>query len=380
MLNRDRIRTSHVGSLARPTELLDLMAARANARDPEGYSRALAEAVNSAVRLQADAGIDIVSDGEMSKASFVSYVNDRLGGFETRGQNELPPMWHAEIEQFPDYYKQYIDRFLSGLVLPVESLECTGPISYIGDDLLRIDVENLKAAGVDAGAAEIFLPSSSPTNIGSNSYYDTDQEFSYAVADAMRVEYQSIIGSGLLLQIDDPWLVDILSDPTGSEEDNLASAEQHVELLNHALAGLPAERIRHHTCYGLNHGPRLHDIDLLRVMKFALKVNVGGYSFEAANPRHMHEYTIWDQLDLPDDRVIFPGLVGHATNYVEHPELIAEYIARYAERVGRERVIACTDCGFSSQATYTTEVHPTVAPYKLQALTEGARLASARLW
>jgi 5-methyltetrahydropteroyltriglutamate--homocysteine methyltransferase len=196
----------------------------------------------------------------------------------------------------------------------------------------------------------------------------------------LRVEYQGILDAGFLLQIDDPWLVEILSDPRLDHAARLRAGAEHVEMINYALRGLPVDRIRLHTCYGLNHGPRLNDVPMQVVIPLMLAVNAGAYSFEVANPRHYHEWQLWEQFKLPDGKLLLPGLIGHATNYVEHPELVAEYIARYAALVGRENVIASTDCGFSSRATYTPEVHPTVAWAKLAALAEGARLATARLW
>ncbi|MGZ4790443.1 MAG: methionine synthase, partial [Ilumatobacteraceae bacterium] len=255
-----------------------------------------------------------------------------------------------------------------------------GPISYIGHDLLKIDIDNLKAAVEGLNVTDIFMPSNGPSGFGANRYYRTREEYVVAVAEAMREEYLGIVDAGFVLQIDDPWLISALTDPTDPVETRQKAAAQHVEILNHALRGIPPEKIRHHTCYGLNHGPRLTDIPLKDALKFAFTINAGAYSFEVMNPRHMHEWRHVSEVGVPDGKILIPGLLGHANNYVEHPELIAEYICNYAGIVGRENVIAGTDCGFSSRATYDPEVHPTVVWPKFEALAEGARIASARLW
>jgi 5-methyltetrahydropteroyltriglutamate--homocysteine methyltransferase len=241
-------------------------------------------------------------------------------------------------------------------------------------------VENLKAALAGRKAEEAFLPSVAPSGIGFNEYYATEEEYFEAVGAAMRQEYQAIVDAGFLLQIDDPFLTEIFSRPSLSPAQRRRAAEMWVAALNHSLRGIPAERIRFHTCYGINEGPRVHDAPLADIVRVMLKINAGAYSFEAANPRHEHEYHVWESVKLPKDKVLIPGVITHASNIVEHPELIAERITRYAERVGRENVIAGTDCGFSSQATYHPEIHPTVVWEKFRAMAEGARLASRRLW
>jgi 5-methyltetrahydropteroyltriglutamate--homocysteine methyltransferase len=224
------------------------------------------------------------------------------------------------------------------------------------------------------------MPSSGPSGFGRNAYYPNHEEYLGAVAEAMREEYLGIVDAGFVLQVDDPWLIDTLSDPARTPEERDQAANAHVDAVNNALRDIPPDRVRHHTCYGLNHGPRLTDIPLRDAVPYMLRINAGAYSFEVANPRHMHEYRIWEDVKLPDDKVIIPGLVGHANNYVEHPDLIAEYIVRYADLVGRERVIAGVDCGFSSRASYAPEVHPTVVWPKFAALAQGAELASQQLW
>jgi 5-methyltetrahydropteroyltriglutamate--homocysteine methyltransferase len=378
----ERILTTHVGSLARPTELLDTMKEKENGRpyDPELFDRQVREAVTDRVRRQVESGIDVVTDGEMSKVSFLGYVKDRLGGFEPDASaTRMAPSWQAEVDDFPEYYAEYFKKY-SSTVTPLRRIICRGPISYVGQQLLQTDIDNLKAAAEPFDVADIFMPSTGPSGFGRNEYYKTHEEYLGAVAEAMREEYQAIVAAGFILQVDDPFLIDMLSDPSVDQDQRERSAWVHVEALNHALRDIPPDRIRHHTCYGLNHGPRMNDIPLIAVVPFMLAINAGAHSFEVANPRHYHEWRIWEDIKLPDGKILIPGLIGHATNYVEHPELIADYIAKYAGLVGRENVIAGADCGFSSRASYAPEVHPTVVWPKFQALAEGAALASKQLW
>jgi 5-methyltetrahydropteroyltriglutamate--homocysteine methyltransferase len=224
------------------------------------------------------------------------------------------------------------------------------------------------------------MPAVAPSGVGNNEYYGSEEEYLQAVGDALRTEYQAIVSAGFILQVDDPWLTEVYGDVSLSLAERRKIAERSIEALNHALQGIPAEKIRFHTCYGINEGPRVHDAPLKDIADLILKVNAGAYSFEAANPRHEHEYHVWETVKLPEGKVIIPGVVTHASNIVEHPELIAERLTRYAKLVGRENVIAGSDCGFSSQATYNPEVHPTVVWAKFQAMAEGARLATKQLW
>jgi 5-methyltetrahydropteroyltriglutamate--homocysteine methyltransferase len=224
------------------------------------------------------------------------------------------------------------------------------------------------------------MPSTGPSGFGRNEFYPSHEEYLHAVAEAMREEYLGIVDAGLVLQVDDPFLIDLLSNPTMEREARERMAWTHVEALNHALRGIPSDRIRHHTCYGLNAGPRIHDLPLADAVPFMLAINAGAHSFEVANPRHYHEWRIWEDVKLPEGKILLPGLLGHANNYVEHPEFIADYIVKYAGLVGRENVIASADCGFSSRATYSPEVHPTVVWPKFRALAEGAALATKHLW
>ena len=376
-----RIRTTHVGSLPRPHDLLDQMKARlaGQSYDREHYEGRVRRAVAECVRRQVDCGIDIVADGEQSKPGFFTYVKERLAGFEPRPGKKVA-FFDAERQAFPEYYKEYFARAMTGgSIAPVVPMVCTGPVKYIGEEALRRDIDNLKAAMVASGAKAAFMPSVAPSGAGTNEHYKSDEEFFFAVADAMHREYQAIVDAGLYLQIDDPFMTDNFSDPALDERQRRRVAEIHVEAINHALRGIPAEKVRFHTCYGINEGPRVHDPALGVVAPFMLQVNAGAYSFEAANARHEHEYRYWEGAKLPEDKVLVPGVITHASNIVEHPELIAERLARFARVVGAERVLASADCGFSSQATYKPEVHPTVIWAKFQAMAEGARLASTQL-
>jgi 5-methyltetrahydropteroyltriglutamate--homocysteine methyltransferase len=379
----ERILTTHVGSLARPTDLLDTMKEKENGRpyDRAVFDRQVREAVADRVRQQVENGIDVVTDGEMSKTSFLDYVKDRLGGFEydESGFRGIAPSWQKEVDDFPEYYADYFKKY-AATVAPLRRLVCTGPISYAGHELVQTDIANLKAAVEPYDVADVFMPSTGPSGFGRNEHYGSHEEYLAAVAEAMREEYLAIVEAGFILQVDDPFLIDILSDPTMEQAERERSAWTHVEALNHALREIPTEQIRHHTCYGLNCGPRMNDIPLAVAVPFMLAISAGAHSFEVANPRHYHEWRLWEDVKLPEGKLLLPGLIGHATNYVEHPELIADFIVRYAGLVGRENVIASADCGFSSRATYSPEVHPTVVWPKFRALAEGAALATKHLW
>jgi 5-methyltetrahydropteroyltriglutamate--homocysteine methyltransferase len=367
--------------------LLDTMKEKEHGRpyDHALFDRQVREAVADRVRKQVENGIDIVTDGEMSKVSFLGYVKDRLGGFEVEEGGSGPaPSWQVEMDMFPEYYADYMSKY-SAAVSPLRRIIARGPVSYVGHDLLQIDIDNLKTAvaAVEADGyevADVFMPSSGPSGFGRNEYYASHGEYLEAVGEAMREEYLAIVDAGFILQVDDPWLIELLTESIRPWEECVELANQHVEALNHALRGIPTDKIRHHTCYGLNHGPRLTDVPMAKVVPFMLKINAGAYSFEVANPRHQHEYKVWEDVELPDNRVLIPGLIGHANNYVEHEELIAEYIVRYADIVGKERVIAGADCGFSSRASYKPEVHPTVVWPKFKHLAMGAEIATKQLW
>ena len=379
----DRILTTHVGSLARPRELLETMREKEHGRpyDPDTYDKQVAAAVADVVRKQADAGLDVVSDGEQGKVNFINYVVERLTGFEAEpGESRMAPSWKRELEMFPDYYREYFKKY-SAAVAPMRTMICRGPVKYQGQAAVQRDIANLEAALADVEVEEAFMPATSPRGFGGNEYYPTEDDFICAVADALREEYQAIVEAGLILQVDDPWLIEIMSDdPATTMAERRKEAARHVELVNYAIRGIPPEKIRFHTCYGLNHGPRLHDVPLADVADLMLAVNAGAYSFEVANPRHQHEWRIWEDTKLPEGKVLIPGFLSHATNFVEHPQLIADGIVSYANMVGRENLIAGADCGFSSRASFAPEVDPAVGWAKFRALSEGARLATEQLW
>jgi 5-methyltetrahydropteroyltriglutamate--homocysteine methyltransferase len=377
-----RILTTHCGSLARPKDLLDLMKARINGEpwDQGAYAKRVADAVFEVVHEQAENGIDVLTDGEQGKLGFFTYVSERLAGF-TAGPGPRPNMFGVEIEAFPEYYKQYFSQAMLGSTLtPMVPLICTGPVSFRGHEAVERDIRNLKAAVQNLQCEDVFMPSVAPSGVGTNAYYKSDEEYLNALAEAMHAEYQAIVDAGFLVQIDDPFLTELYSYSPLSAGERRKTAEMYVAALNHGLHGIPPDKVRYHTCYGINEGPRIHDAPLRDIVEVVLKVNAGAYSFEAANARHEHEYRVWENVKLPDGKVLIPGVVTHASNIVEHPELIAERILRFARLVGRENVIAGTDCGFSSQATYNPEVHSTVVWAKFRAMAEGARLATSELW
>jgi 5-methyltetrahydropteroyltriglutamate--homocysteine methyltransferase len=290
-------------------------------------------------------------------------------------------MFQTEVAAFPEYYKQYFSTAMLGVTIaPLVPFVCTGPVSYKGQNALRRDIENLKAALQGFEPADVFMPAVAPSGVGKNEYYATDHDYMRAVAEALSNEYRAIVDAGFLLQIDDPFLTELYSYSPLSAAEKRSTAENYIDAVNHALRGIPADKVRFHTCYGINEGPRVHDAPLKEMLPVILKVNAGAYSFEAANARHEHEYHVWEEIKLPDGKLIIPGVVTHASNIVEHPELIAERIVRFARLVGRENVIAGTDCGFSSQATYQPEIHPSVMWAKFRAMAEGARLATQQLW
>jgi len=381
-----RILTTHCGSLPRPEDLLHLMEARVRGASNKGsfnedsYTARVRSAVAEIVEQQVESGIDIPTDGEQGKLGFFSYVGERLNGFEPRpGKRALS--FAAEREAFPEYYADYFGRAMTGgAVAAIVPMVCTGPVTYRGHDAIQRDIANLKTTLTGLTPTDVFMPSIAPSGVGSNEYYRTNEEYFEAVGEAMRHEYLAIVNAGFLLQIDDPFLSESFSEPGLSPDQWLRNAEAWVECLNHALRGIPSDSIRFHTCYGINEGPRIHDAPMSDIAPVLLKINAGAYSFEAANARHEHEYHVWENVKLPSGKILIPGVITHASNIVEHPELIAERIVRFAQRVGRENVIAGTDCGFSSQATYKPEVHPTVMWEKFRAMAAGAKLASKKLW
>jgi len=382
--NTDRIQTTHVGSLPRPRALLDAIKAKYSGQiyDEQTFRETLRCAVADVVRKQVDCGIDIVTDGEFSKPGFFTYIGERLEGFEPRPGLKRQA-FQKEVEAFPEYYAQYFKQaMMGGAVVGIGTLVCVGPVKYRGEKLVAADIGNVKIAAAAAGVANdrVFLPATAPSGVGQNEHYRSEEEYFHALAAAMGREYRAIVDAGLLVQIDDPSLSEMFADPKLDDAQKKRRADIYVEAVNAGLQGIPAERVRYRTCYGINEGPRIHEASLADVIGHVLKVNAGSYSFEAANPRHEHEYHLFERVKVPDGKVLVPGVVTHASNIVEHPELIAERIIRYARLAGRENVIAGADCGFSSQAMYNTEVHPTVVWEKFKAMRAGADLATQQLW
>jgi 5-methyltetrahydropteroyltriglutamate--homocysteine methyltransferase len=377
----ERILTTHAGSLPRPPEILADLAAREDGRpvDEEAHAARVREAVKEVVRKQIELGIDVIDDGEYSKPSFLTYVNERLAGFQidTEAQPRSPWAGSREALSFPEFYAQ------GHVAARQNRMVCTGPVKYKGHAQLARDIRNLKDALTGVNVADVFVPSISPGNVQEwhrNLYYRSDEEYLFAIAEAMREEYTAIVDAGFILQVDDPRLVSYyLVNPTATIADCRKWAAKSVEALNHALRGIPREKVRHHTCYGINMGPRVHDLEVKELIDIILKIRAGAFSFEAANPRHEHEWKIWGEAKLPKDAILIPGVISHSTVLVEHPELIAERILRFAKMVGRSNVIAGSDCGFATFAS-SKEVHPSIVWAKLDALAEGARLASAALW
>jgi 5-methyltetrahydropteroyltriglutamate--homocysteine methyltransferase len=385
-----RILTTHVGSLIRPTRLLQFARAEQSGGpfDKQAYGACLKESVAEVVRRQEQAGIDIVNDGEFGKsASWSLYVLKRLSGFELRpvapGAN--PFARGADRERFKEFYAELDgggERTWSNVT--TRDAVCVGPIEYTGHDELRRDIDNLKAALHGVKAEEAFLPVAAPASAipdRKNEYYRNDDELLVALAQALRTEYRTIVESGFLLQVDDARAA-VTYDrmvPPASFDDYYRWLARHVEVLNHALEGIPEDRVRYHVCWGSWPGPHTTDVPLKKIVNLILKVRAGAYLLEAANPRHAHEWRVWQDVKLPDGKVLAPGVVSHGTNIVEHPELVAERIARFAGLVGRENVIASTDCGFS-QEQFNRRVHPSIMWAKLEAMAEGARIASKELW
>ena len=381
--SHDRILTTHAGSLPRPGDLLEMVRALGDGRpyDRDVYARRVTSAVGEIVRRQVELGVDVIDDGEMGKPSFVTYITDRLSGFELSDKaTELPWSGSKEYVSFPEFYAATVPQSPNARA---RRFACTGAIAYRGQAQVKADIDNLKAALGGVGVEEAFIPAISPSNVEGrqdNNYYKTDEEYLFAIADAMREEYQAIVDAGFLVQIDDPRLVTYyIMDPRSTVEECRRWAEVRVEALNHALRGLPRDRVRFHTCYGINMGPRVHDMELKDVVDIMLKVRAGAYSFEAANPRHEHEWRVWEGVKLPEGALLIPGVITQSTILVEHPELVAERIVKFARVVGRENVIAGSDCGFATFAG-STEIHPSVVWAKLKALSDGARIATKQLW
>jgi 5-methyltetrahydropteroyltriglutamate--homocysteine methyltransferase len=380
--SQNRILTTHVGSLPRSEPVVAALERRENNANADSaeFEATIRQAVVDVVQRQVDVGIDIVSDGENSKISYATYVKERLTGFADEGPTESAKP-HLDLQPFPELRKKM--AVLNG-ARRFKRVACIGPVAVRSLDLLGKDLDNMRRARTVSAPNEVFLNAASPGVIASflpNQYYHSHAAYVEAVAEAMREEYRAIVAAGFVLQVDCPDLA--MSRHTAfqdlSEDQFLKRAGFHVEMLNHALSGISQDLIRIHVCWGNYEGPHTHDIDLSKIAKIVLGVNACALSLEAANPRHEHEWTVWRELKLPDDKILLPGVIDTSTNYIEHPELVAQRIVRFAEVVGRERVVASTDCGFGTSAGYS-KIDPQIAYLKLRSLVEGASTASKQLW
>jgi 5-methyltetrahydropteroyltriglutamate--homocysteine methyltransferase len=376
--SRERILTTHAGSLARPDALRALLTAKDDAApyDAAALDAQVRDAVAGVVRQQMAVGLDVVNDGEQSKRNFTTYARERLGGIEERGlrpgERVLAQIYGRDAAEFPEFFAG------RGNLAGREAV-CTGPLTYIGQRAVEADIANFRAALTGVEPAEAFLPAVAPGTIEHwlrNEHYATDEAYLAAIADAMKVEYDAIVRAGFLLQIDDPDLADAWQiHPHMRVGEYQKFAALRIEALNHALRDIPPERVRFHVCWGSYHGPHKHDLPLRDLTDLLLAIRAEAYSIEASNPRHDHEWRVWENVKLPDGKILIPGVVGHASDFVEHPELVAERLEKYARLVGRENVIAGTDCGLGTRVG-----HPKIAWAKFEALVEGARLATGRLW
>ena len=389
-----RILTTHVGSIPRPESIRALLRARLDGKsvDERELAARVAEAVIETVRRQAEAGIDVVSDGEMSKTSFLAYADERLTGFVpmTANDPDVPSSnagvsWTRRIETrrewraFREYYADYLPRAMPPAAPPAV---CRGPISYKGEALLQRDLAAFKAALGRVSVEEAFVPAIAPAMVGrgQNRYYATEEEYVFAIAEALRTEYRAIVDAGFILQIDDPGLGETwdMMIPQPALEEYRRIQTRNIDALNHALSGIPEDRVRYHLCWGSWQGPHVHDLALRDIVDLLLRVRAQAYSVEAATPRHSYKWRVWEDVKLPKGKILIPGVIAHTTAVVEHPETIAERIVTFARVVGRERVIAGADCGFAQGALYERQ-HPSVMWAKFESLAEGARLAYQRL-
>ena len=380
--SEQRILTTHTGSLIRPASISDFDAARRGGQsvDESAYCDALGEAVTEVVRHQVEVGVDVPDDGEFSKSSWGTYINQRVSGFTHDASRAIPINYRGrDRERFAAFFESigqgnYGRRGADVVV---------GPIEYTDNTSIKRDIAHLKDAAAKAGAEEAFLPVVAPASAAFNAvndFYKTDEEYVFAMAEALRQEYLAIYESGLLVQVDDAVLANAYDDLMARGRDVYRTwAETRIKALNHALRGIPPERVRYHLCYGSWHAPHMADAPLEDIVDLILAVNAGAYSIEAANVRHEHEWRVWQNVKLPEGKSLIPGVVTHHTLTVEHPRLVADRLIRYANIVGRENVIAGTDCGFQ-QGQGTERVHPTIMWAKLKALREGADLASQELW
>jgi len=378
-----RILTTHVGSLIRPKELRDLAAAaQKSPPEKQRYEDLLRKSVEDVVKMQAKVGIDVVDDGEYGKSSWANYIVDRITGFELRPGDMRPIEWLGrDLQRFPEVMAAEFRGFAESGGMPARV--CVAPIQYRDSGSIQRDIRNLQSALRSVNVEEAFLPVVAPASAafdGINEYYSSEKEYIYALADALRNEYRAIHESGLVLQVDDAVLANMYDHLVQKSPEHYRRwAGLRVEALNHALQGIPEDRVRYHVCFGSWHVPHLADAPLEEIVGFILQVCAGAYSIEAANPRHEHEWRVWESRKLPAGKILIPGVITHHTITVEHPRLVADRIVRFARIVGRENVIAGTDCGFA-QTEMLQRVPPSVMWAKFEALVAGARLASDELW
>ncbi len=373
----ERILTTHVGSLPRSAAVTDTVFALEKGETVEGAAAIIRRAVDDVVAKQVAAGVDVVSDGEMSKISYATYIKDRISGFDGDSEREPP----SDLEEFPGFLER---QARSGGTPTYRRPCCVGDIAVKDMGPVRDDIDNMRAAMAKHAPLEGFMNSASPGVIAlfqPNRHYESHEAYLFALADAMAAEYRAIVDAGLVLQLDSPdlGLGRHMLFKGRSDEEYRAQAALHVRALNHALAGIPKDRVRLHVCWGNYEGPHHHDAPMELVLPIALEARVGALLFEASNPRHAHEWRVFAETELPDDLILVPGVLDSTTNFVEHPELVAERICRFADIVGRERVIAGTDCGFSTFAGFGA-VDPDIVYAKLGSMAEGAAIASERLW
>jgi 5-methyltetrahydropteroyltriglutamate--homocysteine methyltransferase len=387
-----RILTTHTGSLPRPADLVEALNAKelGGSYDPAALTERVRRAIAEIAARQVATGLDIISDGEHSKVSWMAYARGRLSGLEEidspvsfRGATRDSLAFPAAYEDMKTMLAGRSSAIVAKRTVRPKAWICSGPIAYVGQNELRADIDNLKAALKGVKAEEVFVTAISPSNLElyyDNHYYGSAEEYLTALADAMHVEYKAIVDAGFVLQIDDPRMATHYNrTPDASIDDCRKFMALRVETVNHALRGIPEDRVRFHTCYSVNIAPRIFDFELKHFVDLMLQIRAGAYAIEAANPRHEHEWELWRDVRLPDEKVLIPGVVSHCIHLVEHPELVAQRIVRFAEVVGRGRVIAGTDCGFGTSGA-GDEVHPDVAWAKLRSLVEGARIASRKLW
>jgi 5-methyltetrahydropteroyltriglutamate--homocysteine methyltransferase len=377
----DQILTTHTGSLPRPADLDQLIAEREDGKEVDqlAFGSRVTQAVADAVASQLAAGVTVVSDGEMGKVGYSTYVKDRLTGFEGTGR----PITSVEMVEFPELNPTTTSG--GSLIRAMKLPACNGPITLRDPDAVHKDIANLKASVRDAEPADVFMTAASPGVIATflaNDYYPSDEEYLFALADAMKPEYDAIAKAGIVLQLDCPDLAmtrNMLGNDVLTDKQFRDKIRVQVRALNHAVRDIPPEQMRAHLCWGNSERPHITDIPMASIVDVALEARPAGLSFEAANPRHAHEWTVWKDVRLPDGKVLIPGVLDSTTNFVEHPELVAQRITRFAEVVGKENVIAGTDCGFGTFAGYY-RVKPRITWLKLAAMAEGARIASDHLW